>query len=151
MQQRRNRRIVTALALGVGLSLVAAAAGCGSSGPEMATVRGKVTVNGKPLTRGTIAFIPSDPSITGASSPIDGSGDYDLHTIEPGDGARLGDYKVTVSDQDTAKILDYIPKKGQAPKKDALIAEKYGNPGTSGLSAKVVSGSNKFNFDLEKP
>jgi hypothetical protein len=122
---------------------------CGPSGPEMARVRGKVTIKGGgPMTRGTVSFASTDPARANASSQVGADGTYDLQTREPGDGAQLGEYKVTVSDVETSQILDYIPKKPVAKPK-ALISSKYGSAETTPLSATVKRGSNTFDFELD--
>jgi hypothetical protein len=142
------RAAAPAAALGALLVLALAAPGCGSSGPEMARVRGKVTVKGRPLTKGTITFVSPDEKRPNASSQIGADGSYDLQTTEPGDGAQLGDYKVIVSDVDTAQILDYIPKK-KMPEPKKTIAPKYSSTDTTDLKATVRRGSNNVPFDLE--
>ncbi|WP_165072872.1 hypothetical protein [Paludisphaera rhizosphaerae] len=140
----RLRRAPATLA--VALSLCAAGAtGCGSSGPEMGRVYGTVTLNGKPVTKGTVSFVTTSPEGRNATGTISEDGSYTLQTENPGDGALLGDYKVgLVSREDV--LLDYIPKKPIPPKR--LIPEKYENPNTSGLTAKVESGSNTKDFAL---
>jgi hypothetical protein len=119
---------------------------CGKSGPEMASVRGKVTYKGQPVPKGTVTFVATDPSRRNATGAIDSDGSYRLQTEQPGDGAMLGDYKVTVSAHDEA-ILDYIPAK-PVPKK-LLAPEKYENPSTSDLKKTVVSGSNTIDLELK--
>jgi hypothetical protein len=143
----RSAAPVSTLALFAALAM--AAPGCGSGGPEMARVRGTVTVKGQPLTRGTVTFASTDPARTNASGQIGSDGSYDLQTHDPGDGAELGEYVVTVSDVDTSKILDYIPKQGmKVPQQRSLVPAKYGATNTSDLKRTVQRGSNQFDFDL---
>jgi hypothetical protein len=59
----------------------------------------------------------------------------------------LGEYRVAISDTDTEKILDYIPKTPVVKKPS--IPAKYADPAQSGLEATVKSGSNSFPFDLK--
>lgn len=135
-----------ALSLAVALSVCAAGlSGCGSSGPEMGRVYGKVSFNGKPVTKGTVSFVTTSPDGRNATGAIGEDGSYTLQTENPGDGALLGDYKVGLVSRDEV-VLDYIPAKRVPPKR--LIPEKYENPNTSGLTAKVESGSNTKNFEL---
>lgn len=123
-----------------------AAVGCGSSGPEMARVTGKVTYNGQPVPLGTIAFQALDPEGgRNAIGMIQPDGTYTLHTEQPGDGALLGDYQIGIVARDEP-ILDYIPAKPVPPKR--LTPEKYENPQTSGLRAQVESGRNVIDFEL---
>ncbi|WP_435018891.1 hypothetical protein TA3x_000880 [Tundrisphaera sp. TA3] len=122
-----------------------AAFACGSSGPEMARVSGKVTYKGNPVPKGTVTFLPASPEGRNATAEIQPDGSYTLQTQDPGDGAMLGDYAVTVYSHDEP-VLDYVPTK-PVPKK-ILTPQKYEKPDTSGLKAKVVSGSNTFDFEL---
>jgi hypothetical protein len=117
---------------------------CGS-GPEMATVTGRVSYQGKPLPKGTITFVAVNANGRNASGQIDAEGYYTLQTEQPGDGVLLGGYDVTISARDDA-VLDYIPKEPVKPKR--LAPEKYENPGTSGLKRAVTSGRNTINFEL---
>jgi hypothetical protein len=139
MPIERGRLVLAALAL---LALL----GCGRSGPEMARVTGKVTYQGKPVPKGTIAFIAVDSHARNATGAIAPDGTYRLQTEEPNDGAQLGEYRVTVSARDDV-VLDYIPPVPVKPK--MLAPAKYENPETSGLKATVVRGSNVFDFDLQ--
>src|SRR5437879_6512281 len=80
--------------------LLAVLIGCGKGDPKLIPVDGKVTFGGKPLTTGTVIFVP-DTSKGNESKEeprgiIDSEGRYRLttHII---DGAPPGWYKVTVS------------------------------------------------------
>lgn len=138
-------RIAPAALAAAILACVAAAPGCGESGPTMGRVAGKVTYNGKPVPKGTISFQSTAPGGRNATGAIAEDGSYTLQTENPGDGAIVGDYKVAVTARDDV-ILDYIPKKAPPPKR--LTPEKYENPETSGLTAKVEPGSNTRDFPL---
>lgn len=119
--------------------------GCGSSGPEMARVQGTVTYNGKPVILGTISFISPDPNRRNATGQLDPNGNFQLQTENPGDGAEVGDYLVSIYSHNEP-ILDYRPKVPVKPQR--LIPEKYENPQTSELKRTVQSGSNTFDFEL---
>jgi hypothetical protein len=138
----KTATILTASAI----TLALAAGGCGGSGPGMAPVSGVVTYQGKPVPKGTITFVPLAKEGRNAIGELDSQGHYTLQTEEPGDGALLGDYQVTIAAREDP-ILDYIPKKPVKPK--LLVPEKYGKPDTSGLKATVKSGNNDIPFDLE--
>ncbi|WP_435006619.1 hypothetical protein P12x_004136 [Tundrisphaera lichenicola] len=137
-------RAIRLVAFGLALAAIGPL-GCGSSGPELASVSGQVTYQGKPVTLGMVTFLPLNPDGRTATGQIDSSGNYTLQTQNPGDGALLGDYRVTIFAQDNP-VLDYIPKKKVPPKR--LVPEKYEKPDTSGLKETVNSGSNTINFDL---
>jgi hypothetical protein len=118
---------------------------CGRSGPELARVTGTVTYQGKPVPKGTVSFVSTEPGRRNATGQLDEQGNYRLQTEEPGDGAELGDFDVAIFSHDEP-ILDYRPK--VPVKAQRLIPEKYENPKTSGLKKTVKSGSNTFNFEL---
>jgi hypothetical protein len=126
-------------------------AGCGGSGgPEMARVYGMVTYNGKPVTQGTISFQPTDPANGApATGIIESDGSYRIQTTEPGDGARLGSYTVAIRSVsgEPDVPLDYIPRTPPPPPK-SNIPERYANPASSNLTAKVERGSNQIDFKL---
>ncbi len=91
-------RIVLSLYLISSLSFLS---GCGDApGPETAYVSGTVTMNGSPVTAGRVMFFPtaSDGKNTGkaASGQLDSSGEFELTTYSDGDGAVIGEHKVTV-------------------------------------------------------
>ena len=145
MQPRPPRSLAPRLALGLAIVASLGPIGCGASGPSMGRVYGKVTHQNKPVPKGTITFIPTDPTGRNATGQIGADGSYSLQTENPGDGALVGDYKVSISARDEPP-LDYIPKKPVPPK--LLVPAKYENPATSGLTAKVVEGSNTKDFDV---
>jgi hypothetical protein len=112
----------------------------------MARVSGKVTYQGKPVVKGTIAFLPVAPGGRNATGEIGPDGSYRIQTEEPNDGAQLGEYRVTISAHDEP-VLDYTPRVPVKPK--LLVPAQYENPDTSGLKKTVERGSNVFDFDLK--
>jgi len=119
---------------------------CGSSGPGMTQVSGRLTFQSKPVPKGLVSFVPATPEGRIATGQVDADGNYRLQTENPGDGALSGDYNVTISARDDV-ILDYIPKKPVPPK--YLVPAKYENPKTSGLKATVKPGASPIDFDLK--
>jgi hypothetical protein len=118
------------------IMLCACATGCGDGRPERAAVSGKVSIDGMPLTKGAISFIP----VKGrqASGAIDSEGRYVLSCFEKGDGAILGEYQVTVNG------VEYVTEtlmKWHAPK-------KYGSIATSGLAATIDGPRDDLDFEL---
>lgn len=154
--------------------------GCGSEpGLEgLVEVTGLITYQGSPIEGATVAFVPESEG-RAASGLTDADGKFKLTTLKPGDGARPGRYKVTVSkvenlgpeSQITAQEMSDMITKGKMPPpmgptspqgaagssgsgkkggKKYHVPETYGNPDTSGLAAEVVeSGSNDFEFALK--
>jgi hypothetical protein len=75
--------------------------GCSKSQFTVVPVHGKVTVDDKPLSHGTIMFAPiraaeqKDPGKP-ALGTIDSNGDYHLTTFSNDDGAVVGDHWATI-------------------------------------------------------
>lgn len=77
--------------------VLAFAAGCGSRGPRLARVQGKVTMDGEPLANVIVTFTPEGGGI--ASSGITNEkGEYEL-ACPQGKGAVVGRHKVSVRSQ----------------------------------------------------
>jgi hypothetical protein len=93
-------------------------------------VSGKVTLDGKAMTLGTVMFVPE----TGrAGSGVIGSdGSYRLTTYEPDDGALVGLHKISVA----------IPEGSETRSARAAVAipRKYMSPESSGLTFDVKAG-----------
>lgn len=123
-------------------------AGC--SGPDIGQVSGSVTVNGKPLTTGSILFSNKEAGISiNANLGDDGTFVIKTHKAE---GLPPGEYQVAVKSVTFGG--DETPLVGQRPtasaKPTVFIPPKYSNVNTSGLSATVKKGKNEpFVFDLK--
>lgn len=70
------------------LGLTLLSAGCGASGPEIASVAGKVTMDGKPLPNVTVVFSPPNGRPSGAQT--DANGEYVLYFSKGRSGAMPG-------------------------------------------------------------
>jgi hypothetical protein len=91
----RARNMATILA-----SCAFLATGCGGSG--LVSVKGFVTLDGKPLEGATVIFVPAAGEVvtsTGAGL-TDDLGRFELTTTQEGDGIRPGTYRVTISKKD---------------------------------------------------
>jgi hypothetical protein len=122
-------------------------AGCGSSNePHLSAVKGTVTLDGKPLPRGSIAFRPDAKGGNNSShepaGEIGSDGSYTLHTrTRP--GAPLGKYVVTVQASEPAD-----PKDPYGPEK-SLVPTRYTDPDTSELRVEVVESPAPGTYDLK--
>ena len=133
--------------------------GCSESKPDTATVRGKVTYQGKPVTTGRIVFNPVDGRRPAMAS-INEDGTFELTTF-PGkskDGAMLGEHIVTVKSTRTVggEMPDEFSKEAKAapavmPKLEWLVPQKYSRKDTSPLKETVTEGQNEINIDIEPP
>ena len=146
--------------------------GCGSKTgdrPKTYLVTGSVTLGGQPVDNATVCFQLSSGS--GSSfGTTNASGKYKLSTFGGDDGARPGEYKVTILKYDrpvaqtatpagqiasgTIDEKTYVPPDASganpaaAPKN--LLPAKYATVATSPLTAKVgETPENKIDFPLE--
>jgi hypothetical protein len=120
--------------------------GCGGDPMNAASVKGKVTVDSQPLTKGSVRFVPDKAK--GNTSPVEPiglineSGQYELSTNgKP--GAPLGWYKVAVIAADTpdSSKATAVPK--------SYVAKKFNDPEASGLTVEVVSSAKDGAYDLK--
>src|SRR5205823_3254619 len=116
--------------------------GCGSGRPPVAPVKGKVTLDGKPLAKGTITFEATGKR-PATGKIIDGE-IVEMTTYTTGDGAPVGSHKVAVwATEDAAANVAANPGEGKIGANymtgKSLIPAMYNDPNTSGLSAEVKS------------
>lgn len=114
--------------------LIAATAGCQSKS-SVVPVRGKVTMDGKPLTKGMIATLPA--AGRGANAIIQPDGTFELRTFAKNDGATVGVHKVAI-------VANDAPTNGgpEAGSGKSLVPKRYTSPETSGLTIDVQVGDN---------
>ena len=118
-------------------------AGCGPTLPPMTPVKGKVTVDGQPVTSGQVSYLPADNK-TGAglsAGTINASGEYEIHTAGQS-GAPLGKYKVTVTPS-------MVPTQGATGMPTAAFNTKYQNVDLTPLSIEVVNNAEAGHYDLK--
>jgi hypothetical protein len=83
------------------LSVVLSVVGCNRSPYELAPVRGRVTIDGLPLSSAKVMFAPSDAADTPnpgkpAFGLLSDDGSFALTTYEDDDGAVVGEHWVTI-------------------------------------------------------
>jgi hypothetical protein len=127
--------------------LVLSSGGCGSSSATLAPVSGKVTINGQPLTKGTVIYKPDKAKgNTFGGEPvgeIDANGVYTLQTRgKP--GAPVGWYKITVS------VIDAPPDNTKVDANpQSQINPTYLHVDTTPLEKEVVAPPKVGNYDLQ--
>ena len=132
----------------VAAGLTSLLAGCGSSGPELTDVTGKITLDGQPVVACNVTFVP-----TGGGSPsygkTDSKGEYRLMYTRDKYGAMLGQHSVTLETQKLSKSeKEELRSAGEdVPSDSVTIPKKYREDGA--LTAEVKSGKNKIDFDLK--
>ena len=150
----------------VGL-LLAGVVGCGGEPDPPVPVSGKVLYGGKPVEGATVTFLPAE-SGRSASGKTGADGAFTLTTNKTNDGAKPGEYVVTIAKVEAkgggdggvdissgdygaayaAGMSAAATNSTNKMLKDALPA-KYGDPKQSGLTRSVVKGEvNEFEFDL---
>lgn len=133
-----SRRSLFVAVLGVATVL---AAGCGDSGPKLYPVKGTVKVDGKPAADATVFLHrkgrdnPNEPVPYGRCA-ADGS--FAVTTTKNGDGARAGEYAITVVWPDMSKAPD-----GNGGRPD-LLRGAYEKAGKSTLKATVEEKDNQL-------
>jgi hypothetical protein len=111
--------------------LLAPCLGCGDT--NYATVSGTVTLDGQPLPRGMVQFVPVNDMPT-ATGEIGADGKYKLSTADQS-GAYVGKHKVRIEARAEQKDeRDTFPV--------SLIPERYTSEETSKLEYEVVAGKN---------
>jgi hypothetical protein len=121
-------------------------AGCGGSTSKLIPVKGKVTVNGQPLTTGTVMFHPDESKGNTAKLPIPPvgpikDGEYSLVTGKV-EGAPAGWYKVVV----TANVPSNPKDEYSEPR--SLINPIYNQVYSTTLSVEVKPDATPGAYDL---
>lgn len=136
----RSALLVASFAIG--------ASGCNKSDEALVPVTGRVLVDGKPAAGAAIAFHPADASNgTHPVAQVDANGDFQLTTIRSGDGARPGDYRVTLT-----WYVSPPRKKGvegeERPARN-LIPNKYARGETTPITATIrPEGNEPIRIDI---
>jgi hypothetical protein len=134
----------------VAVAIVAFSGCSGSNLPPVGQVGGVVTLDGQPLTKGQVQFVPDSSKGTKgrmAVGLIGTDGRFKLTAFKPGDGALVGFHKVVIICEEDMPAFD--PKSPPPPPK-SLIPVRYTDANTSGLTAEVKSAAkNDFTFALE--
>jgi hypothetical protein len=122
----------------------AALAGCGPSEITV-PVEGKVLVDGKPLTFGTVIFTPDaargNDSLDEPRGKLDANGIYRASLKKERAGVPPGWYRISISAQRLTDPKDPFSY-------ESVIPTKFNNPETSGLSLEVVDNPAAGAYDI---
>lgn len=125
------------------LPMFVLAAGCSDGRPERVPVKGRVTIDGKPVEAGNVLFFPAQNRV--AMAKIQPDGTFTLSTYDFGDGCVTGKHPVSVN---ASKQINQQTMRWYAPK-------KYAGADTSGLEFDVTepteSAEIKLSWDGGKP
>jgi hypothetical protein len=119
-------------------------AGCGPGGPPLSEVTGKVTVDGKPVPRAEIAFVPEAAGGSPSLGKTDAVGKYRLAFTQDRYGALIGKHQVTITSKKIS--ASEMPDTGE-PIDTTFVAIPKKYQGT--LTADVKSSANVINFELD--
>lgn len=127
------------------------AAGCGRSGPELAIVTGKVTLDGEPVAHAQLTFKPPATGSGGSTAygVTDNQGNYTLQYSRDARGALPGQYEVVIESPpkpSKSEIAELKAAGENVPETAINLPAKYSQPGE--LTAEVKSGSNAIDFTL---
>jgi len=115
-------------------------AGCGGSSdtPPLGLVTGVVTMDGEPLAKAVVSFVPEKGRPSVAMTNADGK--YDLIYVDKIHGALLGEH--------TVQITTYVEEDSPEAKNfKESIPKKYNS--ASQLKETVKAGRNEFRFALD--
>jgi uncharacterized sulfatase len=100
-------------------------------------IKGRITLNGKPLPEATIRFLPEDAKRPELVGKTDAMGSYQMHsTAKPGD-LKAGTYRVVISVERGG--AQQVPPQYSKAEQTALVVEIPGK------------GASTLNFDLKAP
>lgn len=120
--------------------------GCGGAPgdqPDLGTVTGTVTMNGKPLPGVMVVFSPeSGRSSMGLTND---AGEYELEYVGDTKGAKVGQHKISITTAQTDSSEESGEEESGAPTKET-IPPTYNTRTT--LSEEVKPGENIINFTL---
>jgi hypothetical protein len=140
MQAQASTQTCRIVAL-LGAMVFAALGGCGG---RTATVTGKVSYQGRPVTYGSVIFVGADKSAR--STAIEADGSYMVASVPRGIAAIA--------------VISPDPSKGRAAKKQDVANEtaakqwfalpsKFEDPRTSGLACTIDAGHVSHDIDLK--
>ncbi|MEW4564310.1 carboxypeptidase-like regulatory domain-containing protein [Bremerella sp. JC770] len=112
-------------------------------------VQGTITLDGAPIEGATVMFFCKKLMVT-SYGKTDSAGQYQLTTYEPGDGAPVGHYLVSVK-KTKQTIVQPSDHPAEPPKTQTaeLLPPQYSDYESSQLKAVVAEGNaNAFQFDL---
>ena len=127
--------------------------GCGGDSLNMAEVKGKVLLDGQPLTAGSVRFIPDNTKGTEgppSEGTINEQGEFTLIGAGGVEGAIIGFHKVTVtvpSAEPVGSTPDGTPPPATPPA-SVTIPNRYADFTTTDLTFEVKDQSNEATLNL---
>lgn len=128
-------------AAAVWAAALALAGGCGPGGPKQPStpLAGNITLDGQPIAKGTINFIPQEAKQAPAASAPIVDGRYSAKAVP------LGKVLVMVrASRETGKMIAIPDSKEQYPETVEIIPAKY----AQGIAVEVAPGAGTKDFEL---
>lgn len=127
--------------------------GCGkSSGEVTGTVKGKLTLDGKPAAAGCVVVCQHVKRGLSAGAKVEPDGSFQI-LMQDGPSIVAGDYKVLIQPPDFKMSHEEAMKLAQANKfpklDDSVVPSKYRSYETAKLFMIVNQGTNKFDIAME--
>ncbi len=121
--------------------------GCGRGGPKVYPVRGRVVVDGQPVSGAAVTFHPVGSAESLRPSALtDEQGYFSLTSYVSGDGAPDSDYAVTVT---LYRVISLRPQAEGDETTRNVLPPRYANPAESQLKTTVSKGKNELSpFEL---
>jgi hypothetical protein len=130
--------------------LAPALGGCAPDGPVVYPVRGRVTIDGRPLADAFVVLHLLKGDVPGDQRPLaytDADGRFAMTTFRPADGAPPGDYALTVELRAPRTVGEEVVRDGPN-----LLPARYSRPETSGLRCTVTTAENELPvIELKRP
>jgi hypothetical protein len=134
----------------LGLALLT---GCGTDGPAVVPVHGKVTRGGQPVANLHLNFRPDSGRPSWAET--DANGEFEVEYSREQKGAKVGHHKVWVQytggrPADPGQEAEMVLKRPKGPPKEIqAIEEKYGTPDKSPLTVDVTTSGQFLDIKLD--
>ncbi len=128
------RGLAIATASGALATLALALPGCGGDPDQLpvAKVSGTLSVDGKPVNKGTVFFTPLNKKGRPATGAVT-DGKFTLSTYSENDGAVIGKHRVAVD------VSEEVPTKDGDTTSKSLVPKKVTSPDTSGIELEIPS------------
>ena len=151
-------RLASLFCLFACVGLLITSSGC-SSNPATATVTGKVTANGEPVTSGSLTFSPigGEEGSKPAIGVVKSDGSYTLSTYAPDDGAVVGSHRVNYisgSNEDVEEGEGYeeeetpAESEGEHDEADVVEGDPYAGLMPKETQVTVEAGGSTINIEL---
>src|SRR3954447_1524828 len=142
----RLMRIPCAMAIFITASLMLS--GCGGDPLGRHAISGTVTVDGAPLEKGNIAFMPVEKSSTSGGTVIEGG----KYSIKQDKGLPVGKYRVTITAPvpgPGGRAKANAPPGEPIPPPQEMIAPEWNEKSEKTIEV-TEKGPYQFNFDAKK-